>query len=78
MLGAVVDATANLWANAIQVMPGLTRNNFYVVRSSSPITMLPSTNNLAELEMEIRRIFKHPALSGLGMFEVGIPPSVHE
>ncbi|KAF9039112.1 hypothetical protein BJ165DRAFT_1407347 [Panaeolus papilionaceus] len=69
MLGAVVDATANLWANAIQVMPGLTRNNFYVVRSSSPITMLPSTNNLAELEMEIRRIFKHPALSGLGMFE---------
>ncbi|PPQ68135.1 hypothetical protein CVT24_002961 [Panaeolus cyanescens] len=61
--------TANLWSSAIQVMPGLTKNKSYVIRTTTPITILPSTNNLAELEMEIRQIFKHPALSGLGMFE---------
>ncbi|PPQ68130.1 hypothetical protein CVT24_002956 [Panaeolus cyanescens] len=70
MLGLSTEpAKTNLWANAVQVMPGLVENIEYLLRTTSPISMLPGTNNLAELEMEVRQKFRYPALSGLGMFE---------
>ncbi|KAF9039113.1 hypothetical protein BJ165DRAFT_1496180 [Panaeolus papilionaceus] len=72
MLGLSVDdgpVLANLWAFAVQVMPGLTSDINFVLRTSTPITMLPNTTHLGELELGIRQFFVHPALSGLGMFE---------